>query len=316
MLKMTWQIAFFLVIQQLSFFWLAKNAPEPGGVYNGSGSSSHVRYALPDGTTRSFLPRWQLRVSEATVQPMDRRAVVSMNRIERSLDELQRLRPQQHRQLMLVVGNSNGNNENDVSSPSHRLTSRTDDSSKVVVEEDTDRLAVVVAVKSGVDTERLLRITISELVDQMIQIGLYGEFFIINNNGRRQPADDTDRLRTMLETQVPGLDRVVLGRTERVPDRSPSVADEVVLPSDAISPAPRGRIQAIIVEQYHDHIKNSGKIRALRDMYHYLYREATAGRYRPELLLNIDAETRLRRRMFEVREGPIETLRKLTNWDH
>jgi hypothetical protein len=65
----------------VSFFWLANHAPEPGGVvYNGS-SNSHVRYALPDGTTRSFLPRWQLRVSEDTVQQIDRRAVVSMNRI-------------------------------------------------------------------------------------------------------------------------------------------------------------------------------------------------------------------------------------------
>lgn len=155
-----------------------------------------------------------------------------------------------------------------------------------------DRLAVVL---SAYDAGHLLPSTIRELSAQMAGDGLSGEIFVSLNNGGGDTAETFTADRT---AQHFGVDRIVFGATRPAAvaagttSGDPSDPDVVEL-SEPIVGTDNG-ITLVVIRQSVDDERNAGKIRALRDVYEFLFQQCLVNRYNPRYLLAVDAETRLR----------------------
>lgn len=164
------------------------------------------------------------------------------------------------------------------------------------------RMAVVV---SAYDAKDVLPQTLKEITGQMKQLGLSGEIFVILNNGGGDTreylnaAEGSDQIGK--QAREIGVNEVVFGRTmplaaEGANSRSvPRVVNiEGTLPKQADG------IKLVLIDQQVDP-DNAGKIRGLRDVYEFLRQQNQKTGYRPQYLLAIDAETRLR---------PVDTRKK------
>ncbi len=156
---------------------------------------------------------------------------------------------------------------------------------------DKDRIAILISV---FDADKLLPTTLSEIVTQLRECNLNGEVFVVLNNG----GGTTGLLSNSLGQF--GFDRVFRGHT--APNQSNAeehAPNEICIDSQALGDTKS--IDLIWIDQHIDNQKNRGKVRALRDIYEFLYDQYMVGRYRPQYLLAMDAETRLRSRQFDRR---------------
>lgn len=155
---------------------------------------------------------------------------------------------------------------------------------------DLERMAVVI---SAYDAKELLPQTLREISQQMKALGLKGEIFVVLNNGGGNTAE-LFRQEDIQPTHF-GVDEIFFARTQRCPEGKDSRKtprpievdgeEEKIMAGDGI--------RLIVIEQAVEE-GNEGKIRALRDVYHWLGKMAEKG-YSPYFLLAMDAETRLRR---------------------
>lgn len=159
----------------------------------------------------------------------------------------------------------------------------------------TNRIAVVI---SAFDAADILPETIRELSGQIKQRGLTGEIFVVLNNGggktRTEFDPDLDEAKKAALATSLGVDTIVSGRTlplEQADANSKSTPREIKL--DEVLPPTSHNLRLVIIDQQIDP-DNAGKVRALRDVYHFLKSQNQATGYCPQYLLAADAETRLR----------------------
>ena len=134
----------------------------------------------------------------------------------------------------------------------------------------------------------LLPGTLKELLAQLKSENLYGEIYLILNNGGGDAVEylcgsnlrkKAEELRDKL-----GVDQVIYGKT----DAQDQLSLEKKLPGSG-----ERQISLVIIRQ-DVRVENRGKSKALRDIFRYLLKLNQEENYTPEYLLAIDSETRIR----------------------
>lgn len=161
--------------------------------------------------------------------------------------------------------------------------------------EEADRIAVVI---SAYDARDLLPNTLAEISEQLKELGLQGEIFVVLNNGGGNTGEfinskmEEEQLKTIADKI--GVGEIVFGRTEKLSGQlasdSKKTPRSIVLDRDILQ---KSGIRLVVIEQQSEP-DNAGKIRALRDIYEFLRRYNQEKGYCPRYLLAADAETRLR----------------------
>lgn len=160
---------------------------------------------------------------------------------------------------------------------------------------DDHRLAIVVAAWNALDT---LPESLKEITAQARTNRLDGEIFVVLNKGGGNtreylhPHMDAETIARI--AREAGVDEIIWGKTiplSETSENSKTIPREIELEKPI--PEERTGLRLIIIEQQNEP-DNAGKIRALRDVYHFLKRQNRQTGYCPRYLLAMDAETRLR----------------------
>lgn len=158
-----------------------------------------------------------------------------------------------------------------------------------------NRLAVAV---SCYDSAQRLPHTLREIIEQMKDSQIKGEVFVVLNNGGGNTREylignDQEETRKRLISDL-GVQEVIYGRSKEndftANEHEPKKPRYFRLEKELTSQAEG--IRLVVIDQA-VHPDNEGKIRASRDLYATLHSQVSQG-YRPQFLLTIDDETRLR----------------------
>lgn len=150
------------------------------------------------------------------------------------------------------------------------------------------KMAIIFSVFNA---KELLVYTIKELSAQLKLINYSADIFLLLNNGG---GNSYEFLQHNNINEMLGVDYIIHGHTR--PSFSNSISDPNAIVIEQPLDPNSSYVNLYVINQHVDDYKNKGKIRALRDIYEFLFMQCKDNGYNPLYLLAIDAETRLRLR--------------------